>query len=208
MGHSRPPLVPSPPAMPVRIPSDQHETVVSVLREAARVNGDVEAYVEPDGRGGRREPDLRGVGPGGRRRGRPPRPPRGRQGRRRLPAPALVASTTPCSYGGAAPAGGHHLGHQPAHGSRRGGLHRRPGRAGPPGGRPRGGRPSRRRDGRGGHPRRGRGAGGTSRGPTAGRSWPRPTRSPWSGRAGRRAGPRAPSSITPTWPRWRGGPTC
>jgi acyl-CoA synthetase (AMP-forming)/AMP-acid ligase II len=28
--------------MPVRIPSDQHETVVSVLREAARVNGDVE----------------------------------------------------------------------------------------------------------------------------------------------------------------------
>ena len=40
--------------MPVRIPSDQHETVVSVLREAARVNGDVEAYVEPDGEGGRR----------------------------------------------------------------------------------------------------------------------------------------------------------
>jgi acyl-CoA synthetase (AMP-forming)/AMP-acid ligase II len=40
--------------MPVRIPSDQHETVVSVLREAARVNGDVEAYVEPDGDGGRR----------------------------------------------------------------------------------------------------------------------------------------------------------
>ena len=39
--------------MPVRIPSDRHETVVSVLREAARVNGDVEAYVEPDGRGGR-----------------------------------------------------------------------------------------------------------------------------------------------------------
>ena len=40
--------------MPVRIPSDQHQTVVSVLREAARVNGDVEAYVEPDGEGGRR----------------------------------------------------------------------------------------------------------------------------------------------------------
>ncbi len=40
--------------MPVRIPSDQHETVVSVLREAARVNGDVEAYVEPVGTGGRR----------------------------------------------------------------------------------------------------------------------------------------------------------
>ena len=40
--------------MPVRIPSDQHDTVVSVLREAARVNGDVEAYVEPDGGGGRR----------------------------------------------------------------------------------------------------------------------------------------------------------
>jgi acyl-CoA synthetase (AMP-forming)/AMP-acid ligase II len=32
--------------MPVRIPLDQHDTVVSVLREAARVNGDVEAYVE------------------------------------------------------------------------------------------------------------------------------------------------------------------
>ena len=51
-GPFRLPLVPSPPAMPVRIPSDQHETVVSVLREAARVNGDVEAYVEPGGRGG------------------------------------------------------------------------------------------------------------------------------------------------------------
>jgi acyl-CoA synthetase (AMP-forming)/AMP-acid ligase II len=35
--------------MPERIPSDQHETVVSVLREAARVNGGVEAYVEPAG---------------------------------------------------------------------------------------------------------------------------------------------------------------
>ena len=40
--------------MPVRIPLDRHETVVSVLREAARVNGHLEAYVEPDGRGGRR----------------------------------------------------------------------------------------------------------------------------------------------------------
>src|SRR6202012_4546526 len=40
--------------MPVRIPSDQHETVVSVLREAARVNGEVEAYVEPGVGGGRR----------------------------------------------------------------------------------------------------------------------------------------------------------
>jgi acyl-CoA synthetase (AMP-forming)/AMP-acid ligase II len=40
--------------MPVRIPSDRHETVVSVLREAARVNAGVEAYVEPDGPGGRR----------------------------------------------------------------------------------------------------------------------------------------------------------
>ncbi len=39
--------------MPVRIPSDQHETVVSVLREAARVNGGVEAYVEPSREGGR-----------------------------------------------------------------------------------------------------------------------------------------------------------
>jgi acyl-CoA synthetase (AMP-forming)/AMP-acid ligase II len=32
--------------MPERIPSDRHETVVSLLREAARVNGDVDAYVE------------------------------------------------------------------------------------------------------------------------------------------------------------------
>jgi acyl-CoA synthetase (AMP-forming)/AMP-acid ligase II len=38
--------------MPVRIPLDQHETVVSVLRAAARVNGDVEAYVEAGVRGG------------------------------------------------------------------------------------------------------------------------------------------------------------
>ena len=40
--------------MPERIPSDRHTTVVSLLREAARVNGDLEAYVEPAGRGGRR----------------------------------------------------------------------------------------------------------------------------------------------------------
>ena len=53
LGPFRLPLVPSPPAMPVRIPSDQHETVVSVLREAAHVNGAVEAYVEPGGEGGR-----------------------------------------------------------------------------------------------------------------------------------------------------------
>ena len=38
--------------MPARIPLERHETIVSVLREAARVNGDVEAYVElgPEGR--------------------------------------------------------------------------------------------------------------------------------------------------------------
>jgi len=40
--------------MPERIPSDRHTTVVSVLREAARVNGGVEAYVEPAGPSGRR----------------------------------------------------------------------------------------------------------------------------------------------------------
>ncbi|HEX3334343.1 MAG TPA: AMP-binding protein, partial [Acidimicrobiales bacterium] len=40
--------------MPVRIPSDRHGTVVSVLREAARVNGDLEAYVEPAGERERR----------------------------------------------------------------------------------------------------------------------------------------------------------
>jgi acyl-CoA synthetase (AMP-forming)/AMP-acid ligase II len=33
--------------MPQQIPPDRHPTVVSVLREAAAVNGDVEAYVEP-----------------------------------------------------------------------------------------------------------------------------------------------------------------
>ncbi|HWF15948.1 MAG TPA: class I adenylate-forming enzyme family protein [Acidimicrobiales bacterium] len=35
--------------MPTAIPLDRHSTVVSVLREAAHVNGDVEAYVEPAG---------------------------------------------------------------------------------------------------------------------------------------------------------------
>ena len=40
--------------MPERIHSDRHATVVSVLREAARVNGGVEAYVEPAGSSPRR----------------------------------------------------------------------------------------------------------------------------------------------------------
>ena len=40
--------------MAERIPSDRPGTVVTVLREAARVNGQVEAYVEPAGRAGRR----------------------------------------------------------------------------------------------------------------------------------------------------------
>jgi acyl-CoA synthetase (AMP-forming)/AMP-acid ligase II len=40
--------------MPTAIPLERHSTVVSVLREAARVNGDVEAYVEPAGAGARR----------------------------------------------------------------------------------------------------------------------------------------------------------
>jgi len=39
--------------MPVHIPVDRHETLVSVLREAAQVNGDTEAYVEPGGPTGR-----------------------------------------------------------------------------------------------------------------------------------------------------------
>ena len=39
--------------MPARIPLDRHATVVSVLREAAQVNGAVEAYVEPAGTEGR-----------------------------------------------------------------------------------------------------------------------------------------------------------
>ncbi len=40
--------------MPARIPVDRHETVASVLREAAQVNGDTEAYVEPAGAEARR----------------------------------------------------------------------------------------------------------------------------------------------------------
>jgi acyl-CoA synthetase (AMP-forming)/AMP-acid ligase II len=52
---TRPPggaLLRSAAAMPVeRIPLDRHSSVVSVLREAAQRNGDVEAYVEP------RQPD-------------------------------------------------------------------------------------------------------------------------------------------------------
>src|SRR6516165_3117844 len=40
--------------MPIRIPLDRHDTVVSVLREAARVNADLEAYVEPAGERERR----------------------------------------------------------------------------------------------------------------------------------------------------------
>jgi acyl-CoA synthetase (AMP-forming)/AMP-acid ligase II len=34
--------------MPHQIPLEQHQTVVSVLRQAAQRNGDLEAYVEPD----------------------------------------------------------------------------------------------------------------------------------------------------------------
>ncbi len=42
------PLLPSALAMTVRqIPLDAHATVVGVLRQAAEINGDVEAYVEP-----------------------------------------------------------------------------------------------------------------------------------------------------------------
>jgi acyl-CoA synthetase (AMP-forming)/AMP-acid ligase II len=37
--------------MPARIPLDRHATVVSVLREAAQVNGEVDAYVEPETEG-------------------------------------------------------------------------------------------------------------------------------------------------------------
>jgi len=40
--------------MPKRISLEHHETVVSVLREAAAVNADAEAYVEPAGRTPRR----------------------------------------------------------------------------------------------------------------------------------------------------------
>jgi acyl-CoA synthetase (AMP-forming)/AMP-acid ligase II len=54
VGPIRPLLLPSPAAMPERVPSDRHTTVVSLLREAARVNGDVEAYVEAAAGGRRR----------------------------------------------------------------------------------------------------------------------------------------------------------
>ena len=43
---------------------------------------------------------------------------------------------------------------------------------------------------------------------TAGPSWPRTTRSPWSGPAGPPASRRGRSSTTPTSPPWPGGPTC
>jgi hypothetical protein len=104
--------------MPVRsIPLERHRTVVSVLREAAQRNGDVEAYVEPGGRGGtgagltfgQWDRAADGVaGPAGRARVS--------QGRRGLPAPSLLhrlrrALRRP------APSGGHHLGHQPRMGA-------------------------------------------------------------------------------------------
>ena len=209
-GRSGPPLVPSPPAMPVRIPSDRHQTVVSVLREAAQVNGDVEAYVEPAVAGAARrsltfaEWDRAADGVAGHlaRLGVA-------QGRRRLPAAALVhrlrrALRRP------APPRCHHLGHQPPDGGRRGGLHRRAGRA----------RCSLVVDPEAG-------ALPTRAGPT---SSARAEAAACVGRARRRdrwpeLAPHDPgrrgvdqrddrpaqggaSSTTPTWPRWPGAPTC
>ena len=179
-----------------------------VLREAARVNGDVEAYVEPDGRGRPAQPHLRRVGPGRRRRGRPPGPPRRRQGRRRLPAAALVASTTPCSTPRCSASGRSRRASTPAwgparwppswSGPRRCSLVVDPEAAPLP--------TSRACDVV--EPRRGRGRGGPGSRRTAGPSWLRTIRWPWSGPAGPPASPRGRSSTTPTWPRWPGAPTC
>ncbi len=121
-------LVPSPPAMPAQIPVDRHRTVVSVLREAALVNGDVEAYVEPVADWSTRH-HLRRMGPGRRRCGGVSGQARRRQGRRGVPPPPLVDRLRRALRSGA-PSRRHHLGHQPAAGRRRGDIHRRADRTG------------------------------------------------------------------------------
>ena len=83
--------------MPTAIPPERHATVVSVLREAARVNGDVEAYVEPAGARRAPVPDLRRVGPRRGRRGRLPRPPAASARATSSASCCRPASTTPCS---------------------------------------------------------------------------------------------------------------
>ena len=203
----RPPLVPSPPAMPVRIPSEQHETVVSVLREAARVNGDVEAYVEPDGEGGRRtltfgqwDRAADGVA--------------GQLARLGVAKGDVVCLLLPSCidyavlYAALLRLGAITSGINPRMGSRE--VASIVERAAPVllVVDPEVGAASRCGTGRGRHPRRGAdvvGRGGA--GDLAGAGL-RPTRWPWCGRAGPRASPRARSSTTPTWRRWRGGPTC
>ena len=200
----RPPLVPSPPAMPVRIPSDRHETVVSVLREAARVNGDVEAYVEPDGRGGRRaltfadwDRAADGVA--------------GHLARRGVAKGDVVCLLLPSSidyavlYAGLLRIGAITSGINPRMGPGEVAsildraapvlLVLDPEAASPPS-RDRG-----RRDPRRGAVMVGRGTARHLAAAGPGTRWR------WSGPAGRRGGPRAPSSTMPTWPRWPAAPT-
>jgi len=189
--------------MPVRIRRISYETVVSVLREAARVNGDVEAYVEPDGDGGRRsltfaEWDRAADGVAG------------HLSRLGVAKGDVVCLLLPSSidyavlYGGLAASGGHHVGHQPAHGVGRGGLHRGPGGPGAAGD----------RSGVGLSPEAGTAAVVTraeARGWWGGQgpdSMPQlassdPVAVVWT--SGTTGHPRGRSSITPTWPRWRGG---
>ena len=175
--------------MPVRIPSDQHQTVVSVLREAARVNGDVEAYVEPDGEGGRRtltfaQWDRAADGVAG-----------------RLSDLGVTKGDVVCLllpscidyavlYAALLRLGAITSGINPRMGARRGGFHRGSRRPRAHGGRPRHRPASRCGISRGGHPRPRPGPGGTGRRRRHGPSWPRPIRWPSSGPAGRPGEPK------------------
>ncbi len=155
-------LVRSPPAMPQQIALDRHRTVVSVLREAASVNGDVEAYVEPATRGTTRRSLTFGAWD------------RAADGVAGLLAhhgvgkgdvvclllPVLHRLRRPLR--GPATPRRHDLGNQPPHGGGRGGLHRRTGRPGPRRRRPRRGVAAPRYLGRDAQPRRGSGRVGRS----------------------------------------------
>ena len=181
-------------------------TVVSVLREAARVNGDVEAYVEPAGpaRRAAASPSPSGTAPPTASPGDLARRGVG-QGDVVVP-PAAVVDRLRRAVRRPAAAGRHHLGHQSPHGRR---ARWPPSSSGPrpcsPWSTPRPPCPARRWRwstraevaGLGGRPLR-------QRGPTCRRT----TRWPWSGPAARRASPRVRSSTTPTWPRWPMAPTC
>ena len=190
--------------MPERISSDRHTTVVSLLREAARVNGDVEAYVEPAGEGGRRsltfaEWDRAADGVAG------------DLARRGVAKGDVVCLLLPSSidyavlYAGLLRLGAIASGINPRMGA--GEVASIMERAAPvllvadPGAPPCPTSRAWRWLSGPTSPRRGpvsrRDGGRTSR---------RTTRSPWSGPVAPRANPRGRSSTTPTWPRWRAAP--